>query len=118
MVATGKGRSHGVDRRLRTQHGCRAFALHGVFACPNVADRISVAVLIFGAEAVRGEVFGQPRGLMGSDAIDLSLRALGASEKLLPDGVRCQKLFPRSQDRSKPPGADPGIQQSGAGHRP
>ena len=69
MVADQERRCR-VGRGLRAQHETPV-VLHLFSLAPTLLIVISVAGLVFGEEAARGEIFGQLRGLMGVDAARL-----------------------------------------------
>ncbi|MGH6612004.1 MAG: YihY/virulence factor BrkB family protein, partial [Burkholderiaceae bacterium] len=59
-----------------------ALSYYTVFSlAPMLLIVISVAGLVFGADAVRGEIFGQLRGLMGADAAEAAEDLLASVSK-------------------------------------
>jgi membrane protein len=60
-----------LERRLRTQHGGGTFLL----------IVIAVAGLVFGAEAARGEIFGQLAGLIGAEGAKAVEGLLAAADR-------------------------------------
>ena len=63
-----------------------ALSYYTIFSlAPLLLIVISIAGLVFGADAVRGEIFGQLRGLMGDDAAKAVEGLLGpAGSRTLP----------------------------------
>ena len=68
-----------------------ALAYYSVFSmAPLLAIVIAVAGMVFGAEAARGEVFGQLRGLMGDDSartIESLLDSFGQPSRGIPSAL-------------------------------